>query len=71
MTCYEIQECGYAGQVRQCTQPPHQFYSYSVRRMPQQERLFEGAAGDIAEAVSTLRAHIQYLAGQQRSLAAE
>ena len=70
MTCYEIQECGYAGQVKQCTQHPHQFYSYSVLRIAQQERLFDGAAGDIAEAVSTLRAHIQYLAGQG-TLAAE
>jgi hypothetical protein len=67
MNCYEIQELGYAGQVKQCSQHSHQFYSYSVLRIPQRERLFDGVAGDIAEAVSTLRAHIQYLSADRGS----
>jgi len=71
MNCYEIQECGYAGQVKQCSQYPHQFYSYSVLRIPQRERLFDGVAGDIAEAVSTLREHIRYLSSEQGSVALE
>jgi hypothetical protein len=62
MNCYEIQECGYTGQVWPASQHNHQFYFYSVSRTPQREKLFDGAAGDVAEAVSTMHAHIQYLA---------
>jgi len=62
MNCYEIQECGYTGHVRPASQHNHQFYFYTVSRTPQREKLFDGAAGDVAEAVSTMRAHIQYLA---------
>ena len=71
MNCYEIQESGYAGQVRECSRYPHHFYSYSVLRIPQQERLFEGVAGDIAEAVSTLREHIRYLSSDRGATAME
>lgn len=62
MNCYEIQESGYTGQVWAASEYPHPLYFYSVLRTPHRERLFEGAAGDIAEAVSTMRAHISYLA---------
>ncbi len=62
MNGYEIQQSGYSGHVwaasSECTRP---LYFYSVWRTPHRERLFDGAAGDIAEAVSTLRAHIDYL----------
>jgi hypothetical protein len=71
MNCYEIQESGYAGQVKPCSRYPHEFYSYSVLRIPQRERLFDGVAGDIAEAVSTLREHIRYLSGDRGSHALE
>ena len=62
MDCYEIDESGYTGQVWPSTSYPQQFYFYSVSRTPQRERLFDGAAGDVAEALSTMRAHIRYLA---------
>lgn len=58
---YEIQEAGYTGQVWLGSEHPHQFYFYSVSRTPHRERLFDGVAGDIAEAVSTIQAHIRFL----------
>lgn len=61
MNCYEIQESGYTGQVWPASQCNHQFYFYSVSRTPQREKLFDGAAGDVAEALSTMQAHIRYL----------
>ena len=61
MNCFEIQESGYTGQVWPASGYPRPVYFYSVSRTPQRERLFDGAAGDIAEAVSTMQAHIQYL----------
>jgi hypothetical protein len=71
MNCYEIQENGYTGQVWPSSSYPQQFYFYSVSRTPQRERLFNGAAGDIAEAVSTMRAHIRFLAPDGGSAAKE
>jgi len=61
MNCFEIQESGYTGQVWAAAGYPHPVYFYSVSRTPQRERLFDGAAGDVAEAVSTMQAHIRYL----------
>jgi hypothetical protein len=62
MSCFEIQECGYTGQVWLGSQHPHQFHFYAVSRNPQREQLFDGVAGDMAEALSSLQAHIHYLA---------
>ena len=61
MTCYEFQQSGYMGRVWAASDGSRPLYFYSVVRAPQRERLFDGAAGDIAEAVSTMRAHIDYL----------
>lgn len=58
----EIQEHGYTGQVWPSSQHSRQFYFYSVSRTPHRERLFDGVAGDLSEALSTLQAHIQFLA---------
>jgi hypothetical protein len=69
MSCFEIQECGYTGQVWLGSGHPHQFYFYSVSRNPQREQLFDGVAGDMAEALSTLQAHIHYLASEGGSAA--
>jgi len=41
-------------------------YGYSHE---QREQLFDGVAGDMAEALSTLQAHIRYLASEGRSAA--
>jgi hypothetical protein len=61
MNCYEIQEHGYTGQVWPASKHLQQFYFYSVSRTPQREQLFNGVAGDLAEAVSTMQAHIRFL----------
>jgi hypothetical protein len=71
MNCYEIQESGYTGQIWPASRHPHQFYFYSVSRNPQRERLFDGVAGDMAEALSTMQAHIRFLAAGNGSVARE
>jgi len=69
MNCYEIQESGYTGRVWAGSQQPRQFYFYSVSRFPQRERLFDGVAGDVAEAVATMQAHIRFLSSDGGSVA--
>jgi probable HAF family extracellular repeat protein len=71
MNCYEIQESGFTGQVWPSSTYAQQFYFYSVSRSPQREQLFDGVAGDIAEAVSTMQAHIRFLASDGGSAAKE
>lgn len=62
MNCFEVQESGYTGQVWPASEYSRPLYFYSVSLTPQRERLFNGAAGDISEAISTMMAHIRYLA---------
>jgi len=71
MNRFEIEESGYTGQVWPALEHPRPLYFYSVSLTPQRERLFDGAAGDIAEAVSTMMAHIRYLASGGGSTVAE
>jgi len=71
MHCYEIHDSGYTGQVWPSTRHAQQFYFYSISRTPQREQLFDGVAGDIAEAVSTMQAHIRFLASAGGSAAKE
>lgn len=61
MNQYEIRERGYIGKVWPSSGYAHQFYFYSVSRDAHGERLFDGVAGDIAEAVSSMHAHILFL----------
>ena len=61
MNRYEIRERGYVGQVWPSSGYDHQFYFYSVSRDAQCEKLFDGVAGDIAEAISSMSAHILFL----------
>ena len=62
MDYFVIQSTDYRGQVSQALQSDTPFYTYSVWRKASGEHLFDGAAGDVAEAVATLRAHIEHLA---------
>jgi hypothetical protein len=62
MIRYEIEESGYAGLVWPGSQEHHRFYFYSISRTPRRERLFDGVAGDMAEALSTMQEHIRYMA---------
>jgi hypothetical protein len=43
----------------------------SVSRTPQRERMFDGVAGDPAEALSSLHAHVRYLASDGGTTARE
>jgi hypothetical protein len=56
-----VQENEYNGDVKLSSQPRNSFYSYSLWRTKTGEHLFDGAAGDLAEAMESLRAHIRYL----------
>lgn len=61
MNRYEIRERGYIGEVWPSSGYAHQFYFYSISRDAQREKLFDGVAGDISEAVSSMHAHILFL----------
>jgi hypothetical protein len=67
MQTWVVQENDFNGNVKLRSRPRHRFYSYSLWRANTGEHLFDGAAGDLAEAVDSLRAHIRYLsAGDAR-----
>jgi hypothetical protein len=61
MNYFVIQDSNFRGQVSQALKSDPPFYTYSLWRDPSGEHLFDGAAGDLAEAVATLRAHIAHL----------
>jgi hypothetical protein len=61
MQTWVIQENNFNGNVQLSSMPRHNFYSYSLWHATTGEHLFDGAAGDLNEAIDTMRAHIQYL----------
>jgi len=61
MEYFVIRENDFRGQVSLSLQSDQPFYKYSVWRNCSGEHLFDGAAGDLAEAVDTMRAHITHL----------
>jgi hypothetical protein len=65
-----IQKDDFQGKVRFRSQPRHSFYSYSLCRAKTGEHLFDGAAGDLAEALDTLHAHIRYFSLAPKGLTA-
>jgi hypothetical protein len=69
MQTWVLQQDGFQGNVKLSSQPRHSFYSYSLWRSGTGEHLFDGAAGDLAEALDTMHAHVRYLAAG-RDLAA-
>ena len=60
-----VQEHGYNGNVRLSSQSHHSFYRYSLWRERTGEHLFDGAAGDLVEAVDTMHAHIRLLLAKE------
>ena len=71
MQTWVIREHGFNGNIMLNSQPDHNYYSYSLWRARTGEHLFDGAAGDLAEAMESLHAHISFLsAGQNVGLAA-
>ncbi|MGO9606324.1 MAG: hypothetical protein ACLQAT_23530 [Candidatus Binataceae bacterium] len=61
MQTWVLQEDGYRGNVKLSPQPRQNFYRYSLWRAGTGEHLFDGAAGDLAEALDTMHAHVRYL----------
>lgn len=62
MEHFVIRENDFRGQVSLSQQSDQPFYKYSVWRACSGEHLFDGAAGDVAEALDTMRAHMNHLA---------
>jgi hypothetical protein len=70
MQSWVIQERDFNGNVKLSSRSRCSFYRYSLWRAQTGEHLFDGAAGDLAEALDSLRAYISYLSAEQRGLAA-
>lgn len=64
MEGYLLQENDFRGNVMQNSRRDHSFYSYSLWRARSGEHLFDGAAGDLAEALDAVRAHFLFLSSQ-------
>jgi hypothetical protein len=71
MKSYVLQESDFRGNVKPSWYRRHSFYSYSLWRAPSGEHLFDGAAGDLAEALDAMRAHIRYLSAEGNAGAGE
>lgn len=69
MQTWAVQENNFGGKVKLSSHSSHNFYRYSLWRANSGEHLFDGAAGDLAEAMDAMRAHIHYLSVES-SLAA-
>jgi hypothetical protein len=61
MQTWVLQDEDYKGNVKLSSRRRQSFYSYSLWRARTGEHLFDGAAGDLAEALDTMHAHIRYL----------
>lgn len=70
MQTWVIQEQDFNGNVKLSSRPRHSFYSYSLWRAQTGEHLFDGAAGDLTEALESLHAHISYLSAEIAGAAA-
>jgi|HubBroStandDraft_1064217.scaffolds.fasta_scaffold00014_72 hypothetical protein len=64
MQTWVLQEDGFNGNVKLSSQPCHSFYRYSLWRAGTGEHLFDGAAGDLDEALDTMHAHVRYLSAE-------
>lgn len=69
-TTWVIEEHNFNGNVTLRSRRRHSFYSYSLWRAQTGEHLFDGAAGDLAEAMDSLHAHINYLSAETAGAAA-
>jgi hypothetical protein len=70
MQTWVVQENDFNGNVKLNSLPRRRFYSYSLWQAKTGEHLFDGAAGDLAEALDSLHAHIRYLSVEKAGLAA-
>lgn len=71
MELFLLQENDFQGSVMLSSDGRNRrsFYNYFLSRRSG-ERLVDGVAGDLSEALDTMRAHIRYLAAQEASPAA-
>jgi hypothetical protein len=56
-----LQKDEFKGNVRLGSRPRYNYYQYSLWRARTGEHLFDGAAGDLAEAMDAMHAHIDYI----------
>lgn len=61
MQPWVLEENDFAGRVKLSSRSQRSFYRYSLWRANTNEHLFDGVAGDLAEAMDTMHAHIRYL----------
>jgi hypothetical protein len=71
MEGYLLRENDFQGNIMQSSRCDHSFYSYSLWRTRSGEHLFDGVAGDLAEALDTVRAHFLFLSDQGGSATRE
>jgi hypothetical protein len=64
MQAWVLQDSEFHAKVRATSRSRYNFYSYSLWRSRNDEHLFDGVAGDLAEALDTLRAHFRHLSGK-------
>jgi len=67
MQAWVLQENDFLGNVRMASRSRYNFYLYSLWRSRSGEHLFDGVAGDLAEALDTMRAHIRHLSNRGES----
>lgn len=68
MQTWLVQNDDFQCNIKLKSQPPYSFYGYSLWRARTGEHLFDGAAGDLAEAMATIQAHICYLSAGTAAL---
>ncbi|HKH99179.1 MAG TPA: hypothetical protein VJ999_08730 [Candidatus Sulfotelmatobacter sp.] len=71
MQAWVLQEDDFQGKVKRTSRPRYSFYLYSLWRSRTGEHLFDGVAGDLAEAMDTMRAHIRHLTARAEPIAGE
>jgi len=71
MQAWVLQENDFEGQIKLASRPRYNFYFYSLWRSRTGEHLFDGVAGDLAEALDTLRAHIRHLSARREPVPGE
>ena len=64
MQAWVLQENDFQGNVNLTSQRRYSFYRYSLFRSRTGEHLFDGVAGDLREALDTMRAHIRHLSAR-------
>lgn len=71
MEPYVLREKDFLGDVKLSSHSRQSFYSYSLWRARSGEHLFDGAAGDLLEALDTMRAHIRFLSAEGNAVTGE